>query len=123
MKKHKKNPPVLGFMATKNDSASCQLVMMAAFLLFLLLFWGGGMMMGAGGMMGGGYWNWNMGEAGLPIQLLFWVAILVLSYFIFRQIMARQDAERPLDVLNRRYAAGEIRRSEYFRMKKELLKK
>lgn len=110
-------------MATKNDSASCSLVMLAAFLLFLLLFWGSGMM-GAGGMMGDGYWNWKVGEAGLPIPLLFWVAILVLSYFILRQIMARQDVDAPpLDVLNRRYAAGEIRRAEYFRMKKELLKK
>ncbi len=106
-------------MATKNDSASCPLVMMAAFLLFLLLFWGGGMM-NSGGMMGDGYWNWRMGDAGLPVQLLFWAAILALSYFILKQIMARQDAETPLDVLNRRYAAGEIRRAEYFKMKKEL---
>lgn len=107
-------------MATKNDSASCPLVMMAAFLLFLLLFWGSGMME-SGGMLGDGYWNWRMDDAGLPIQLLFWAAILVLSYFILKQIMARQDADAPpLDVLNRRYAAGGIRRAEYFRMKREL---
>lgn len=90
-----------------DESVSCAPVMLATFLLFLLFlfFWdGGGMMTAAGGIF---------------IQLLFWAAVIILTYFVLKGVLAR-GAGAPLDVLNRRYATGEIGRMEYQRMKKEL---
>lgn len=108
-------------MATKNDPVSCSAVMIATFLLFLLLFWGGGMM-GFGGMMGGGWWNGGMmyGGGNALVSLFFWAVVIILVYYILKGIMTRHGEGEPLDVLNRRYAAGEIGRAEYLRMKKEL---
>lgn len=86
-----------------NESVSCAPVMLATFLLFVLFlfFWGG------------------LGGSGSFVNLLFWTAVIILTYFVLKAVLAR-GAGDPLDVLNRRYAAGEIGRMEYQRMKKEL---
>lgn len=60
------------------------------------------------------------------INLLIWGGGLILLVVLIvklinsdrRRINTRREA--PLDILKRRYAAGEISREEYLRMKKEL---
>jgi putative membrane protein len=78
------------------------------------------MMCGPGGCMSGP-WGWAM----MAVIALFWIALLVgivlLIVWAVRQIgPAGRNAERPLDILARRYARGEITREEYERMKAEL---
>jgi len=64
-------------------------------------------------MYGGGYVMW-----------LFWVAlIVVLVYLVSRTGMFTQRppiSESALDILKKRYAAGEITREEYERMKQDI---
>lgn len=100
-------------MAEKNDSIICPVVLIGAFLLVILL-WGG---MG-GGMMD--YLNGGMmGGSLLLLNVLFWVGIIVLVWWALTKLVRR---EKPLEVLNRRYAAGEIGRTEYLRTKHEISK-
>lgn len=108
-------------MAEKNDGIACPVVLIGTFLLFLLLFWGGGMM-GWGGMMYG--WNGNgmMGGNSL-LNVFFWVGIIILVWWVLkRSMMARGSRGEPIEILNRRYAAGEIGKTEYLRMKHEISK-
>jgi len=60
------------------------------------------------------------------INLLIWVGGLILLVVLIMKLInsdrRRMNTRRetPLDILKRRYAAGEISREEYLRMKKEL---
>jgi putative membrane protein len=75
--------------------------------------------MGHHGMMGGG-----MGI----IMVLFWILIigvlvLLISALVNSVSGSRQDrneASKPLDILKQRYARGEIDKTEYEEMKREL---
>lgn len=106
-------------MAEKNDGIICPVVLIGTFLLVLLLFWGGGQM---GGMMG--YWNGNgMMGGSLLLNVLFWAGIILLVWWALkRSMMARGRRGEPLEILKRRYAAGEMGRTEYLRMKHEISK-
>lgn len=111
-------------MAEKNDGIACPLVLIGTFLLVLLLFWGRGQMggmMGWGGMMYG--WNGNgmMGGNSLLLNVFFWVGIIVLVWWALK-LAVRRGTEKPIEILNRRYAAGEIGKTEYLRMKHEISK-
>ncbi len=102
---------------------------------------GGGNMAGMDSMMGNtgvgsmglwgssGWWSWLM----LLIGIVFWVAIVIavvlLIIWLYRQVSgkatgageARGEAgESPLEILQKRYARGEITAKEFEGMKKEL---
>lgn len=70
------------------------------------------MMNGTGSMMGG------MGI----FPVVFWILILVGVYFIIKSVSANKtnNDETPLDIINKRYAKGEIDSETYQRMKNEL---
>lgn len=75
------------------------------------------------GMMGG--WGWGFGILGM----LFWLALVVLVVVLIWRLLddggrngARHEGadETPLEILEKRYARGEIDRDEFERMKREL---
>ncbi|HFE52890.1 MAG TPA: SHOCT domain-containing protein [Bacteroidetes bacterium] len=61
---------------------------------------------------------------------LFWIAVIVLIIWGVNQIVhgdraerpgsQRMDPESPLEILKRRYARGEVSRSEFEQMREEL---
>ena len=61
---------------------------------------------------------------------LFWIAVIVLIIWGVSQIVQadraerrgsqRMDPESPLEILKRRYARGEVSRSEFEQMREEL---
>ncbi|HCW92282.1 SHOCT domain-containing protein [Flexistipes sinusarabici] len=63
------------------------------------------------------------------INLIIWVviigAVIFLLFNIFRSDRSTEDSDvrpgqRPLEILKRRYASGELSKEEYERMKNEL---
>jgi len=88
------------------------LIVVISFVLFISLsgygIMGGGMM---GGMMGSG-WLFML----LPVIL-----IIVLIYALpDRDSVSYYDGENPMQVLEGRYANGEISRNEYLKIKDDL---
>jgi len=80
-----------------------------------------------------GYWNDNWlcgpggyfhGPWGMLVNLAFWILVLFFLVWVFKTLFNKKStsAASPsaLDVLRQRYAAGEIEREEYERMKQEL---
>jgi putative membrane protein len=73
-------------------------------------------------------WAWPMASAMWLLMLAFWILVIVGIILVIRRfavppretppLSARQDT--PLEILRRRYAAGEIDRDQFTRMKKEL---
>ncbi len=82
------------------------------------------------GMMHYGYGAgpaWGIGMLfGLLWMVIFWALVAVAIVLVVRALgggtawSAPRGPERPLDILQRRYAAGEIDQATYERMKKEL---
>ncbi len=103
----------------------------ALLLLFAILFsWNyalaqpdgrGGWNMGPG-MMG----NWGMGWFGGIFMMIFWILIMVGLVFLIKWLIqstsgAKSEAGgKALDILKERYARGEIDRTEFEAMKKDL---
>jgi putative membrane protein len=89
----------------------------------------------AGGMMGGGHmfnqeaignrsWMWGLGMGfGGLLMLIFWGAVIAGIVFLVREV-GRKEAPSgkatPVEILKRRYAAGEIAREQYEQMKRDL---
>lgn len=113
------------------------LVLLAILILMVLLgpALGGGMMgpgmMGwygaPGGGPGAGGWTWGLGMGlGWLAMLAFWGALIVGAVWLVRTLSAdhgeppRRAGESALDILKRRYAAGEITREEYEQMRQTL---
>jgi putative membrane protein len=104
------------------------LLALAAFSAF-----GGGMMghapfEGYGGrpFVGAGPWFWGFGLIGLVIRLAIWGGLIFLGMSLFRRrawrsggYMSRSEAS-PLEILQRRYAAGEISREQFEEMRRVL---
>lgn len=74
----------------------------------------------AGGL---GAWGW----AFMLLHAALWVGIVVLGVYLVARVLRRAGvgtapgrAETPLEILRRRYAAGEISSEDYQRMKDEL---
>ena len=79
------------------------LIIAAVALLFLALF--------SGGVMG----------FGMGFGLLFWIAVLAVLYYLITGSRGSANEESPLEILDKRFARGEISREEYLEMKKEIL--
>ena len=79
--------------------------------------------MGPGMMTGRGWmWGFGMGLGGL-VMLAFWVALIVSVGLVIRTLGGGNRGRwhgTPIDVLKRRYAAGEITREQYEQMRKDL---
>lgn len=79
------------------------LILAGVLLLFIIL--GGGM----------------MGVPGMGVGLLFWVALFALVYYLVKDKKMGRDSESALEILEERYARGELSREEYLEMKKEIM--
>ena len=79
--------------------------------------------MGPGMMTGRGWmWGFGMGLGGL-VMLAFWGALIVGVVLVIRTLSGGHRGRwhgTPIDVLKRRYAAGEITREQYEQMRKDL---
>jgi putative membrane protein len=55
---------------------------------------------------------------------LFWIVVIFLLFWMFRSIPARevQHRETPLEILQRRYASGEVTTQDYNERKEQLKK-
>ncbi len=80
-------------------------------------------MMGSGGMSGRGWaWGLGMGLAGLTM-LAFWGALIVGVVLLVRALGGRRKGHwrtSPIDILKRRYAAGELSREQYEQMRQDI---
>jgi putative membrane protein len=74
------------------------------------------------------YWGHEMmGWGGGFFMIIFWVAIIVGIAFLLKWIVATSGkgegvraGESPMEILRRRYAAGEIGKEEFEEKKKDL---
>jgi putative membrane protein len=121
-------------MAPENRGLLVVLAVLVLFVLVMPLLGGG--MMGPGMMWGpgaqgmpwtGGGWGWGLAMAlGMLSMLAFWGALIVCVVLLVRWLAgttagpAGRTGESALDVLKRRYAAGEITREEYEQMRQTL---
>ncbi|GAB6061879.1 SHOCT domain-containing protein [Deferrisoma palaeochoriense] len=74
-------------------------------------------------MMGHGPMGGAMPGFGWLVMILFWGIVGVGVVLAVRWFLAQQPRRRdetPLEILKRRYAAGEISREEYERMRRDL---
>lgn len=80
------------------------------------------MIIGFNGMMDYGFGvGWML--FGSIFMILFWVAVILLIVWLYKQITgdkAAQKADTALDILRMRYAKGEINKEEFDRMKRDL---
>jgi putative membrane protein len=86
------------------------------------------MLLNIGGMMDyGGYGGFGVGMAlfGWLFMILFWVAIILLIIWLYKQIKGPESAaaktETANEILKKRYARGEINKEEFEEKKKDLL--
>ena len=74
-------------------------------------------------MMGGFGTMAGFGGLGMVVGLLFWVAVIALVVWGISALFAQRDRAReetPLQILQRRYARGEINEAEYQQARKAL---
>ena len=77
------------------------------------------------GMMG----NWGMGWFGMIFMMIFWVLVIVGLVFLIKWLIqttssgkaAEQKGSRAIEILEERYARGEIDKAEFETKKKDLL--
>ena len=91
---------------------------------------GPGMMGAYGGQSGqspGSSWSWGLAMGlGMLAMLAFWGALIVGVVMLVRWLLTStggfgsRGGQTPLEVLQHRYAAGEISREEYSQMRREL---
>jgi putative membrane protein len=72
----------------------------------------------------------DMNGFGMGIGMwIFWIILIVVVVFLAKMMIGSSsgqpgaNTESPLDVLQKRYASGEIHQDEYERIKKELANK
>ena len=63
---------------------------------------------------GGSFWGMHF------LWWLFWIAIIATFFSLVRPVPRREVRETPLEILKRRYAAGEITSVEYDERKTRL---
>lgn len=86
------------------------------------------MMMWGYGPWSNNYWGsgfWWMGLIGMLVQLLFWIGLIAIGYYLVRRISYRSrpytQRDEAMEILRQRYARSEINEEEYVRLKKDLL--
>ena len=69
------------------------------------------------GMYGGYHWLWML------IWLGFWIVIVMGLVFLIRALIERKSGaeKHAMDILNDRYARGDISREEYLEKRKDIL--
>ena len=74
------------------------------------------------GMMRGQWWMWGLGMGlGGLVMLVFWGALIVGLVLLARGVgIGHGPRSTPLEILKRRYAAGQITKDEYDRVRKDL---
>lgn len=70
-------------------------------------------------MMPWGNYGWGMGFGWL-FMMLFWVLVVLGVIYIITLIGTRKKEETALDILEKRYARGEISREEFEEKKKDI---
>jgi putative membrane protein len=82
---------------------------------------------GPGGQTGGWSWGWGLAMGlGMLAMLAFWGALIVGVVLLVRWLLSAtgniggRSTETALEILQRRYAAGEITRDEYLQLRQEL---
>jgi len=82
--------------------------------------------------MDGGYmmhdYGWGMGFGfGWIFTILFWILIILVIVYLIRTIVGGtkkyEKEETALDILNKRYARGEITREEFEKIKEDIYRK
>jgi len=81
---------------------------------------------GCGGIMGAGN-----GWAGWILGLLFWIVLIILFLWLARYLTRadnvrsenRPEKQTPLEILDERYARGEIDKDEYEKRRQDLIRK
>ncbi len=69
---------------------------------------------------GTGHMFWNFGFIGMFFMILFWVAVILLIYWVVKKFIETKQPEKPINILKERYAKGEITKKEYQKKIKEL---
>lgn len=105
----------------------------AVVVLIVLLFSGAGLLFanqsyGYWGMMGGPGMMGGFGMMGGLAMLLFWALVIAGIVWLVQSATrgagqsntGSRSSESPLDILKRRYAAGEINREQFDEMKRNL---
>lgn len=77
------------------------------------------------GMMGN-YGYGVMGYGGMFFNLLFWIIIIVLGYFLIKSLIEHNKAhsvegKNALNIAKERYAKGEIAKEEFEEIKRNLI--
>lgn len=76
--------------------------------------------------MHGPFTNWWSGYSGWHgggiFMLLFWFLVILGCVYLFKTLMGKGgQKEGALDILKRRYAAGEISKEQFEQMKQDIL--
>jgi len=78
------------------------------------------------GMMGSGSWGWGIAMMAAPVIVLLIVLVAVMKDLGGRPQPSASgshpSAAVPLDILDQRYARGELTRDEYLRIRTDLLR-
>ncbi|HZV49291.1 MAG TPA: SHOCT domain-containing protein [Candidatus Dormibacteraeota bacterium] len=72
-----------------------------------------------------GQFGWGMMLVNALITLIFWGGLVAVAVWVIRSLMGSRTGERPradqpLEILRRRFAAGEISQDEYERARRTL---
>ncbi len=72
-----------------------------------------------------GDYGWGMGFGGI-FMIIFWVFVILIVVYLVQSAVrggkGQEQKETPLEILKKRYAAGEITKEEFERMKDDLKK-
>ncbi len=62
----------------------------------------------------------NFGMGGMFMWIFIVIIIAVIVYFVVKEINKKSENESPLDIAKKRYAKGEINKTEFDEIKKNL---